>query len=413
MSLIFLTPVATLGGAERSLLDILAQLRATCPTTPLRILSGSDGPLREEAEKLGIAFETVAIPAQIGRLGDSRLRGADRRTLGHRLSWWLQAAVAACRLPAYIRRLRAAIRRAHPSLIHSNGLKCHFLAGYIAPRGVPVVWHIRDFVSTRALVPLTLKLLARRPDVAVANSEATREDFHRVLPSVRAETIYNGIDTAFFSPGEADASELDRLAGLTEAPAECLRVGLVATYARWKGQGVFIDAAAQVLADCRDSVRFYIVGGPTYQTAGSQFSVDELRDQINDRRLSRSVGLIPFQRDLRSIYRGLDVVVHASTQPEPFGRTIVEAMACGRAVIVALAGGAVEIVTNDRDAVGLQTSDASSLTAALRRLLRDPALRQSLGRNAVETARSRFDQRKMAGRILALYESLGIRLDHA
>ncbi|MBA4018973.1 MAG: glycosyl transferase family 1 [Pirellula sp.] len=410
VSIVFLTPVATLGGAERSLLDILAQLRERCPTLPLRIVSGSEGPLRDEAEKLGVDFETVEIPAQISRLGDSGLRGAVTRSAWHKVRWCLQAAMAGCYFPAYWFRLRAAIRKARPSLIHSNGLKCHFLAGYVAPRGVPVVWHIRDFISTRRLAPLGLRLFTRRPDAAVANSQATCEDFHRILPPVRAVTIYNGIDTTFFSPGATDTGELDRLAGLPQAPPNCVRVGLVATYARWKGQGAFIDAAAKILAAHREPIRFYIIGGPTYQTAGSQYSVDELRDRINGHGISNSVGLIPFQIDLRAIYRGLDIVVHASTQPEPFGRTIVEAMACGRAVVVALAGGAAEIATDEHDAIGLRKGDVDTLSSAVVRLARDPALRQFLAQNAIHTARSRFDHREMVGKILELYQSLGVKL---
>ena len=49
--------------------------------------------------------------------------------------------------------------------------------------------------------------------------------------------------------------------------------------------------------------------------------------------------------------RALDVVVHASTQPEPFGLVIAEAMACGRAVVVSSGGGAAEIVTPGEDAL--------------------------------------------------------------
>ena len=46
--------------------------------------------------------------------------------------------------------------------------------------------------------------------------------------------------------------------------------------------------------------------------------------------------LVPFQQRLAAgVPCGTDIVVHASTKPEPFGRTIVEAMACGRAAIVA------------------------------------------------------------------------------
>src|SRR5207253_2042316 len=80
-------------------------------------------------------------------------------------------------------------------------------------------------------------------------------------------------------------------------------------------------------------VRFYVAGGPVYQTQGSQFSADELRGLAARLGLAGRVGFISFREDTAALYRALDVVVHASTQPEPFGLTVIEAMGCGRPVI--------------------------------------------------------------------------------
>ena len=55
--------------------------------------------------------------------------------------------------------------------------------------------------------------------------------------------------------------------------------------------------------------------------------------------MANRLAFVPFQAETADAFRASIVVVHASTQPEPFGRTIVEAMACSRPVIVANAGG--------------------------------------------------------------------------
>ena len=253
-----------------------------------------------------------------------------------------------------------------------------------------------------------LRRLARGPSLAIANSQAVADDVRIALPGVPVETVYNGVDTDFFSPAEAVAERLDELAQLPTAPQGILRVGIVATYARWKGQDIFIDAAAKLAERGRADCRFYVIGGPTYVTVGSQFTSAELRQQIGDRRLVDCCGLVPFQTDLRSIYRGLDVVVHASTRPEPFGRTIVEAMSCGRAVVAAHAGGVGEIVTGDRDALLTPPGDADALAEAIERLLDDRALRGQLGAQARRTAVERFGRAAMADRVLRLYAGLGV-----
>ena len=83
-------------------------------------------------------------------------------------------------------------------------------------------------------------------------------------------------------------------------------------------QDVFLKAAAQVL-QMRNTqpVRFYIIGGPIYQTRGSQFDAAELQEMARQLGVDRSLGLIGFQSDIVPAFRALDMVVHASTAPEP------------------------------------------------------------------------------------------------
>lgn len=117
-----------------------------------------------------------------------------------------------------------------------------------------------------------------RPAVAVANSQSVADDFRHVLPRVPVKVVLNAIDTYRFTPGAGEGPMLDQLAGLPPTAPGTIRVGLVAAYARWKGQDVFLQAAAKVVSRTDlPPARFYVVGSPIYHTAGSQFSVAELR----------------------------------------------------------------------------------------------------------------------------------------
>jgi glycosyltransferase involved in cell wall biosynthesis len=179
-------------------------------------------------------------------------------------------------------------------------------------------------------------------------------------------------------------------------------VGLIATYARWKGQDLFLEAIAR-LAPCHVPVRFYLIGGPIYGTQGSQFSVDELRERLRELGLTDRVGLVGFRADPAPAFQALDVVVHASTRPEPFGLTIIEAMACGRAVIVAGAGGAAELFRHDQDALGFPPGDATALAEVMHRLIQDPALRDRLGVQARRTVVQRYNSGDLGPKILEAY----------
>ena len=251
-----------------------------------------------------------------------------------------------------------------------------------------------------------LRWASPRAQGAIAVSQAVQKDAQMVLPNVPVERVYNGIDTEEFSPGGARI-DLDRLAGLPPTRADTVRIGLVATYARWKGHEVFLNAAAEILRLRPQSPpRFFIVGGPIYQTHGSQISTDELRSLASARKIEPHLGFVPFQDNPADVYRALDIVVHASTQPEPFGRTIVEAMACGKPVIVTQAGGARELFSHDHDAIGVPPSNPTALAAAINRLIADAGLRQRLGHHARHTALERFSRDRLGPQLLDVYRRL-------
>lgn len=404
MRLLFLNPVAVLGGAERVLLDWMSSLRAAAPWAELGLLAFADGPLVEEARALGVDARVVALPETLLKLGDSGTRGRNR--LLSAVDVGLRGARAGGEGLRFLGALRAEVHRFAPSLIHSNGVKSHVLATAAKPARVPLVWHIHDFLGERPLASGLLKPCALRADLALANSRAVAGDTRALFPRLPVRTVYNAVDVERFIP-EGPRAPLDSLAGLPAAPEGCVRVGLVATYARWKGQDVFLDAAARVRAERPGApLRFYVVGSPVYETPASQFSGEELRDMAVRHGLGEHLGFVPFQARPEEVFRALDVVVHASTRPEPFGRTIVEGMACARPVIVSRAGGAAELFTEGQDALGVEPRDAQALARAIVSLVDAPERRGHLGEAARRTAVERFSRERLGREALPLYEAL-------
>jgi glycosyltransferase involved in cell wall biosynthesis len=196
--------------------------------------------------------------------------------------------------------------------------------------------------------------------------------------------------------------DLDRLAGLPPVAGDVVRVGLVGTFGHWKGHTTFLDALARLPADLR--FRAYIVGGALYQTAGSQHTLDDLRGYAQALGLGDRVGFTGFVNRPEEALRALDIVVHASTAPEPFGLVIAEAMACERAVIASDAGGAREIFTSGVDALGHTPGSADSLAARIAELARDPGARIRMGQAGRETAERRFDRRRLASDLAPIYQ---------
>jgi len=398
MRVLYVNPASELGGSERSLLDLLAALDQSAPALEKSLLLFAEGELAERARALGIRVDIAALPPALGRLGESS--GARLGALQA-----LALARAGLHLPRLLVALRRTVRAAAPDLVHTNGMKAHLLALAAVPE-LPRVVHLRDFASERPLSKTALPLLGFRSTV-VTNSRAVAADALRIAPSLRTRVVYNGIDLDEFQPGPGDSRRLAALSGLDPPATDALSVGLVATYAWWKGHQRFITAARAVVdAEPTRPLRFYVVGGPIYRARGSQLSADELRRIVREHGLERQLGLVPFQSDAAAAYRDLDIVVHASERPEPFGRTIVEAMATGRAVVVARAGGAAELFTEGETALGYDPSTPSGLAAAVLRLVRDPELRLRLGSAARRAAVARFDRRRLGPELVAVYREL-------
>jgi glycosyltransferase involved in cell wall biosynthesis len=394
---VFLAPAAQMGGAERSLLDLISSLRQCGHPVECHLILPLPGPLDDAARKLGVTVHHVAMPQRLLRVGDSRTARIGRM---RRLSAMGGSILS---LFGYVRRLRGAIAQIGPDIVHSNGLKTHIMAALTCPKTAMLGWHMRDFISGRPAVSRLLKLLAKRTSVIVAISQAVATDVRQMLPGANVVTILNAIDTCHFTSGHEDGAWLDRIAGFEPSADALLRVGLVATYARWKGQDIFLAAIAGAIASTQRAMRFFVVGGAIYDTAGSQFSENELRKLAAQAGVEREVGFVPFQSDPLPVYRSLDVLVHASTRPEPFGRTIAEAMACGKAIIVSRSGGAAELFEEGTDAVGFPPGDAEALAKQIARLAGDDSLRSAIAARARASAESRFDRARLGPELLQAY----------
>jgi glycosyltransferase involved in cell wall biosynthesis len=404
MRILYVSQGSELGGAERSLLDLMAAVAGALPDARLGLLAGSPGPLAEISRARGVEVTHVGLSSALGNLGDSHLKG---RHTARRAAWLLvRGPVAAAAGVRQVATLARALAGLAPDLIHTNDGKSHALVSLAAPRGVPVIWHLRDFMGSRPVLRHVLRWLPRRPAACAAISEAVGRDASGSLGCRRVRVLLNAVDVEHFAPGPPDAGWLDAVAGIRTAPGT-VRVGLVSTYARWKGHMVFLEAAARLLREPRPvPLAFYIIGGPIYRTAGSQISDAELREKMETLGIPRGVGLAGFQQDTPAVYRALDIVVHASTEPEPFGRTIAEAMACGRALIAAPVGGAAELFTDGLDGVGVPAGRAAELAHAIHMLAGDPDRRDLLGRNARRTALERFTRDRLGRQAAALYEEV-------
>lgn len=397
MRIVFLNPSGRLGGAETALLDMLAAIREVRPDWTLAMIAASSGPLVAKAAAYADAA-AMPFPNALARLGEWGTRGSIANRL--RLGTGLLAASAPT--ISYARRLQKRLREFNPDIIHSNGLKMHLLAARVRPPDAKLVWHLHDYPAARRLTAQLLASQMHRCDAMLANSESVAAEARRRFgAAVPVHTIYNSVDLERFNP-VGPRADLDALAGLPPLAPGGIRVGLVATFARWKGHAVFLDALARLRS--LPSVRGYIVGGSIYHTDASQYSRQELRSRAEALGLGDTVGFTGQVDDVSAVLRALDIVVHASTEPEPFGLVIAEAMACGRPVVVSRAGGAAEIAQGGAEFH--EPGNGAELAERLHDLATDAARRAALGIEGRAAALRLFSRTRLREKLIPVYDGL-------
>ena len=223
----------------------------------------------------------------------------------------------------------------------------------------------------------------RRVDRFIAVSSDVRERFVTSgLPRDRIDVVHNGLDLDEFSPGApADREAVREALGVSPDDFVVLYVGRLD---RVKGVETLI-AACNRRAELGRPVRLVAVGQPIWHQSDSdgQDYLERLRDLAKP----TQADFVGARTDIVPMYRAADVVVVPSIWPEPFGRVVIEAMACGRAVIASRVGGIPEILTGDLAPLLFEPGDVDDLVRRLDEIENDAA---SIGIRCRTVAEERF-----------------------
>ncbi|MGI8984573.1 MAG: glycosyltransferase family 4 protein [Acidimicrobiales bacterium] len=368
---VFVDHCARLSGGELAMLRLLPALDVDA-----HVILGEQGPLVDKLRAAGVSVEVLAIADTAGWLGRDRVQPG-RLPIS-----------ALTTTGTYVARLTRRLRQLTPDLVHTNSLKSALYGGAAARlASIPAVWHVRDRItddympaSACRMVKAAARIL---PTAVIANSRATLATLGRA--GVGGAVIASPLGS---SPAESARPS-------TAGP---LRVGMVGRLDPWKGQHVFLDAFAKAFPSGREEA--VIVGASLFGDNGYE---RQLQRQAADLGIAGRVDFRGFRDRMEDELDRLDVLVHASTIPEPFGQVVVEGMAVGLAVVAADAGGPAEVIEDGVNGMLCPPGDTGAMAAALQRLAADSALRHGLG----EAARARaenFTPARIAPQVMDVYE---------
>jgi glycosyltransferase involved in cell wall biosynthesis len=351
---------AQLSGAE------LAIQRAIPALTEVRIhaILAEDGPLVSLLESAGASVEVLLM--------DDRLRDLrkDRVAAMMPMPAFVQSAV-------YVFRLAIRLRQIRPDLVHTNTLKAALYGGSAARLArIPCVWHVRDRIADDYLPIAGVKIVraAARilPSAIIANSQATLASLHlpeRSSRTVAADALRVVIPSPVIKPQGGRASRSNASAGL--------RIAMVGRLASWKGQDVFLRAFAKAFPNGEEVA--VLVGAALFGEDAFERKLHKLAGHLG---IETRVEFKGFRADVFEELAHVDVLVHASIIPEPFGQVVLQGMAAGLPVVASGAGGPAEIISDGYTGLLYPPGDVDALSTLLIRLDSDAGMRRRLGDQA-------------------------------
>ena len=367
MRILFLDSAPFHGGAQESLRTLIQALHDQGVAMQLVAADHAPGGLLDDAQQRGLPVHAIRArhwPANASGL------------------WQFVRDRRACTSI-----IAAAVADFAPTIIHANGLRAAMLLSPRLTQSTTIVIHDRDLQAPAGLA----SVLARRftPQV-VAISSAVAQKWP-LLPPGRLCVIPNGFDLAAIAATPP---------AITPFPADAIVVTIAADFIAWKNHRLFLDAIA-LLRHNRPALRA-IIRGRARDRHGETL-IAELRRHCTRQGLDDVVLFVTAPGPALPWIAATDVLAAMATA-EPFGRTLIEALALGKPVVACTGAGHSEVLA-DCPAATLCAPDPAAIATALAQWVDDAPARAAAAASARAHA-TRYSLRTHSDTMRALFQSL-------
>ncbi|HTU48618.1 MAG TPA: glycosyltransferase family 4 protein [Bryobacteraceae bacterium] len=342
---------ASLGGGQRSLLDLLPAFskRGWRPSVAVP----GEGPLPEMVRSLGYRTHSFACGSYASR----------KKPLTQLLKY-------AFELPGMVKSLAELVKANEIDLLYVNGPRLVPSAAWVAwRRAVPLVFHCHNRLVQYSAVTLTGQALELASAHVIACCKYAADPLREYVAPQRLRILYNGI--AERGPGRLESAQRIR------------RIGVVGRVEEEKGQLQFVQAARLIYQKAPEC-RFSVIGTP-------MFSGVEYYRKVIASSSGLPIDFIDWQNDVAEIYSGLDLLVVPSSNVEATTRVILEAYSAGIPVVAFPAGGIPEILEDEETGFLAEAMTVEALAQRILSVLQmDKARRTAVVKSAREEWQHRF-----------------------
>ncbi|MBC8337831.1 MAG: glycosyltransferase family 4 protein [Rhodospirillales bacterium] len=304
---------------------------------------------------------------------------------------------------ANIGRLESLIRKEGVRIVHARSRAPAWSAyGAVRRTGVAFVTTFHGTYAAGNALKRKYNSVMTKGERVIAISRFIAGHLHQLYgaPSEKIRTIHRGVNLDRFDPVLVTAERVTVLAHDWRLEDGLPVIMLPGRLTRWKGQTLLIEAVAKME---RRDFRCLLVGGDQ----GREEYRRELERLVSGHGLGEIVRIVDHCDDMPAAYMLSDVVVSASTEPEAFGRVLVEAQALGRPVVASDHGGARETVVVGETGWLFPPNDSDALADTLTRVLEVPAeTRHAMAGRAIKHVRENFSKQGMCDKTLGVYREV-------
>ncbi|MFC1566878.1 glycosyltransferase family 4 protein [bacterium] len=295
-----------------------------------------------------------------------------------------------------------------PDMIHAHNMhyfsKQHakLLEKYAQKNSVPMILTAHNVWDDIQYLELTRDI---KWDHIIAVSHFIKKELIGIgFPEKNITVIHHGVNTQTFNPCVDSESALIKHSELKNRPIvfHPARMGLA------KGCDVSIKAI-NLVKEFVPNVMLVLAGTKNIIDWGitQQKDIAYLVDLVKTFDLQNNVYINHYSLDeMPQLYGLADVCLYPSTASEPFGLTMLEAMATGCPMIVTNMGGMPEVIRDDIDGFVIRVKDYEALASRIKQLLLDEKLQSRIGRTGRQTVTTHYTKEIMADCHEKLFENV-------
>lgn len=363
-SILFIHQSAELYGSDKTMLYFLSELDKS-KYLPIIILP-FDGPLKIELEKNNIKvviapvlklYRKMFTPKNLFTFFKEYMKGIEILSELH--------------------------RKHNFKLVYTHTLAALIGIFFAKEFKIKHLWHVQEIIAKPKIFNLAFKkILSLKCNHKIVYDSIATMNFwvnNNKILTAKSEAVWNGIDVKniphFTNMETQEVRQNYFLSNDNE-----LIIALVGRINSWKGQQLLLDAF-KILEIKNNNIKLvYLGSAPPNQEI---FELD-LKNKIKEYQLDNKVIIIPFQNEISKFWNSIDIAIVPSTEPEPFGMVVIEAMLAKKPVIASNHGGPTEIVVNNETGLLFEPNNEIDLAEAIQKLIENADLRKSFGENGYQ-----------------------------